>query len=105
MQHKVQLSVGSQDKILSKEQKKFNDLLDKIKAMKENIVAMRTLNAQFHKTAAALIEASLENQVTLFVNTIEIVQTQEGLKQFVKEFDLPQETEMADINIFDFFAK
>jgi hypothetical protein len=55
MQHKVQLSVGSQNKILSKEQKKFNDLLDKIKKIKQDIVAMRGINADFHKKAAAVI--------------------------------------------------
>ncbi|MEN9613209.1 MAG: hypothetical protein RLZZ628_4023 [Bacteroidota bacterium] len=55
MQHKIQLSVGSQNKILSKEQKKFNDLLDKIKKIKRDIVAMRGINADFHKKADAVI--------------------------------------------------
>ena len=70
MQHKVQLSVGSQDKILSKEQKKFNDLLEKIKTMKQNIVAMKTINADFHKQAAALIAPAQKRNLEANQNLI-----------------------------------
>jgi hypothetical protein len=44
----------------------------------------------------------LEHQVKQFENTIEAVQTQEGLKQFVKEFDLPEEFDLAGVPFFDF---
>lgn len=101
MQHKVQLSVGSQDKILSKEQKKFNDLLEKIKTMKQNIVAMKTINADFHKQAAALIapaqKRNLEANQNLILALDKVIAIHKLSKKQYKKFCSIMQAELEDV--------
>ncbi len=101
MQHKVQLSVGSQDKILSKEQKKFNELLDKIKAMKQKIVAMRTINANFHKQADALIapaqKRNLEANQNLILALDKVIAIHKLTKKQYNKFCSIMQAELEDV--------
>jgi hypothetical protein len=101
MQHKVQLSVGSQDKILSKEQKKFNELLDKIKALKQNIVAMRTINVDFHKQADALIapaqKRNLEANQNLILALDKVIAIHKLTKKQYNKFCSIMKAELEDV--------
>jgi hypothetical protein len=101
MQHKVQLSVGSQDKILSKEQKKFNELLDKIKTMKQNIVEMRVINANFHKQADALIapvqKKNLEANQNLILALDKVIAIHKLTKKQYHKFGSIMKAELEDI--------
>ena len=101
MQHKVQLSVGSQDKILSKEQKKFNDLLEKIKTMKQNIVEMRVINNNFHKQADAIIapaqKRNLEANQNLILALDKVIAIHKLTKKQYKKFCSIMEAELEDV--------
>jgi hypothetical protein len=101
MHHKVQLSVSSQDKILSKEQKKFNELLEKIKAMKQNIVEMRAINANFHKQAAAVIapaqKRNLEANQNLILALDKVIAIHKLTKKQYKKFCSIMQAELEDI--------
>ncbi len=101
MQHTVQLSVGKQGNNLSKEQQKFNGLLEKIKQIKQNIVAMRSINAQFHTQAAAIIapaqQQSLEANQQLVLELDKIIAFHKLTKKQYQKFCSIMKAELEDL--------